>query len=58
MGGNDIVDGGRDADRLTGGAGNDVLSGGEGDDTFVFASGFGNDVINDFEAGKKGRRRH
>jgi len=29
------------------------VSGGEGNDTFVFAAGFGNDVIQDFEAGKK-----
>jgi VCBS repeat-containing protein len=53
LGGNDVVSGGRDADRLTGGSGNDMLSGGEGNDTFVFAAGFGNDVIQDFEAGKK-----
>jgi Ca2+-binding RTX toxin-like protein len=54
LGGNDKIDGGRDADQLTGGPGNDVLSGGEGNDTFVFLSGFGNDVIEDFEPGKKG----
>ncbi len=33
------------------GDGNDTLIGGTGNDTFVFAAGFGNDVISDFTAG-------
>ncbi|WP_350335316.1 calcium-binding protein [Coralliovum pocilloporae] len=38
-------------DRLEGAGGNDRLEGGNGDDTFVFAPGFGQDVIDDFTAG-------
>ncbi|MCH8997375.1 MAG: FecR domain-containing protein, partial [Proteobacteria bacterium] len=34
-----------------GGGGNDTLIGGTGNDTFVFAPGFGDDVISDFTAG-------
>jgi Ca2+-binding RTX toxin-like protein len=47
-GGNDVLAGGNGSDTLTGGAGNDTLNGGNGDDTFVFAPGFGNDVIQTF----------
>jgi len=43
-----VLVGGAAADTLTGGAGNDTLTGGGGTDTFVFAKGFGNDVITDF----------
>jgi Ca2+-binding RTX toxin-like protein len=53
LGGNDNIDGGAGNDRITGGAGDDIMTGGAGNDTFVFAAGFGNDVINNFEAGKK-----
>ncbi len=35
-------------DTLNGGAGNDSLTGGYGTDTFIFADGFGTDVITDF----------
>lgn len=58
--GNDTISGGGGADVLTGGAGtdilrgdegNDQLTGGSGADTFVFANGFGQDVITDFTAG-------
>lgn len=35
---------------ITGGGGNDQLTGGAGNDTFVFARGFGNDVVTDFNA--------
>ena len=38
-------------DSLNGGAGADTMSGGSGSDLFVFAKGFGNDAITDFEAG-------
>ncbi|MEO3715978.1 calcium-binding protein, partial [Roseateles flavus] len=34
------------SDVLQGGAGNDTLDGGYGSDTFVFSSGFGQDVLN------------
>jgi 3',5'-cyclic AMP phosphodiesterase CpdA len=46
--GNDVVKGGSGDDVITGGAGNDLLSGGSGHDAFVFAAGFGHDVIGDF----------
>ena len=46
--GNDTLLGGAGIDRLTGGAGDDILNGGTGSDTFVFAPGFGHDVIQDF----------
>ena len=46
--GNDIVVGGSGDDVITGGAGDDVLSGGSGHDVFVFAAGFGKDIIKDF----------
>jgi glycerophosphoryl diester phosphodiesterase len=46
--GNDTVDAGSGVDRIEGGAGNDLLKGGSGGDTFVFAQGFGHDVISDF----------
>lgn len=35
-------------DRLDGGLGNDRLTGGSGNDVFVFARGYGTDVITDF----------
>jgi Ca2+-binding RTX toxin-like protein len=38
-------------DVITGGLGNDTMSGKGSNDTFVFASGFGKDVISDFSAG-------
>lgn len=43
--GNDTLDGGDGNDRLSGGAGDDVLMGGYGRDTYIFAKGFGNDII-------------
>ncbi|WP_411287529.1 Ig-like domain-containing protein [Phenylobacterium sp.] len=46
--GMDRLAGGDGDDQLTGGAGNDVLVGGLGMDTFIFTSGFGKDVISDF----------
>ena len=45
--GADALNGDDANDVLTGGAGNDTLDGGNGSDTFVFASGFGQDVLNE-----------
>ena len=50
--GNDRIFGGAGNDRIIGGAGNDGLSGGAGNDTFVFAPGFGKDIIEDFTIGQ------
>lgn len=47
---NDRLYGGTGKDRLIGGAGNDTLTGDENTDTFVFADGFGEDLITDFAA--------
>ncbi len=47
--GNDSVDAGSGDDRIEGGAGDDVLTGGSGHDVFVFAAGFGKDMISDFK---------
>ena len=61
--GNDTMYGGDGDDVMTGGKGNDVFVGGAGDDTmtggvfrddFIFADGFGNDVITDFNANSPG----
>jgi len=52
--GNNTIDGGAGNDSITGGAGDDVLTGGTGNDLFVFAAGFGNDVINGFDANSTG----
>ncbi len=48
--GNDILRGDIGADVLIGGAGNDLLVGGDQGDVFVFADGFGQDTITDFDA--------
>ena len=59
-GGNDTVNGGSGDDAIAGGAGMDEMIGGSGDDhmwggtnrdTFVFATGWGNDWIWDYQAG-------
>ncbi|EBA02111.1 hypothetical protein RB2150_00360 [Rhodobacterales bacterium HTCC2150] len=47
---NDELFGGGDNDTLTGGTGDDTMSGGSGSDTFIFADGFGTDIITDFNA--------
>ena len=44
--GNDSLIGGSEADTLNGGLGNDYLEGGNGDDTYIWGSGYGNDIIN------------
>ncbi len=49
--GNDTLDGGNGNDTLIGGGGNDALTGGNGNDTFVYSSGEGFDVIDDFQNG-------
>jgi hypothetical protein len=48
--GNDFLSGDAGFDRLDGGLGNDSLIGGYNADTFIFADGFGQDTIADFEA--------
>lgn len=48
--GNDHVHGGYGNDKIEAGTGNDVMTGGPGADRFVFETGFGNDVITDFDA--------
>jgi Ca2+-binding RTX toxin-like protein len=53
-GGNDNLNGGGGSDILIGGAGNDAMNGGTGADTFVFAPGFGNDVVSGFDANPGG----
>ncbi|MGL4321766.1 MAG: M10 family metallopeptidase C-terminal domain-containing protein, partial [Paracoccaceae bacterium] len=52
LGGNDTVSGNAGSDTVSGGTGNDTLSGGAGTDVFVFAIGFGAEVINDFTNGE------
>ena len=52
--GRDELDGGKGADVLDGGGGKDEMTGGAGSDTFVFAPGFGNDRIDDFDANPAG----
>ena len=56
--GNDILDGGDGDDNLNGQNGNDILDGGAGnddlrgdagDDTYIFAKGYGNDTVYDWE---------
>ena len=51
LAGNDQLEGGAGNDRLEGGAGNDLLMGGPGDDTYVFARGFGQDIIDNAGGG-------
>jgi len=52
--GTDTLNGGPGVDKIDGGAGNDTLRGGVGNDTFLFAAGFGNDTIADFDAAPAG----
>ncbi|MBR3666078.1 MAG: hypothetical protein IKN66_02835, partial [Ruminococcus sp.] len=47
-GASDNISGTASDDTLFGGIGNDMLAGGAGDDTYVFARGFGNDTIHDY----------
>ena len=49
--GNDTINGGDDNDTIIGGAGNDTIDVGGGVNTIVYnASGFGDDIINSFDA--------
>ncbi|MCQ0988131.1 calcium-binding protein [Jiella marina] len=47
--GDDEIFGDGGVDQINGGAGNDTLNGGLDADTFVFADGFGQDTVTDFE---------
>jgi Ca2+-binding RTX toxin-like protein len=49
-----VIDAAAGNDTIIGGLGNDIMTGGAGNDTFVFAPGFGNDVIVDFDANATG----
>lgn len=49
--GNDVLKGGGGDDRIEGGKGDDRLTGQGGEDMFVFAQGFGADIITDFRNG-------
>lgn len=50
--GNDTIIGGTLADRITGDGGDDTITGGAGNDKFIFASGWGDDIITDFDNGR------
>lgn len=50
--GDDRLNGAGGNDYLLGMSGNDVLIGGDGNDVFLFKRAFGDDVIEDFAAGK------
>jgi len=52
--GANVLNGAAGNDTIEGGAGNDTMTGGTGNDMFVFKSGFGNDVITDFDANPTG----
>ncbi len=48
--GDNVLKAGGSADVINGGAGNDHLWGGSGIDKFVFSTGFGHDVVMDYES--------
>ena len=52
--GNDTLNGEAGADTLAGGAGDDTLIVTQGNDVLVFASGFGNDTVIEFDANAGG----
>ena len=52
--GANVLNGAAGNDTLDGGLGNDTMTGGTGNDMFVFHTGFGNDVITDFDANPTG----
>jgi Ca2+-binding RTX toxin-like protein len=47
----ELIDAGAGDDVVTASAAADVLKGGLGNDTLIFAAGFGNDTISDFQVG-------
>jgi Ca2+-binding RTX toxin-like protein len=49
--GHDVFAGGAGDDTIIGGQGHDTITGGSGQDVFFFESGFGKDVVLDFEKG-------
>jgi Ca2+-binding RTX toxin-like protein len=49
-----VITGGSNSDSLDGAGGNDTLTGGLGDDVFVFRTGGGSDVVNDFKSASSG----
>jgi len=49
--GKDRIEGNKGGDTLDGGSSNDFLRGGSGSDVFVFADGYGQDKIRDFQQG-------
>ncbi|MDE7193111.1 MAG: hypothetical protein K2O14_03985, partial [Oscillospiraceae bacterium] len=53
--GKDVLYGGEGEDILNGGEGDDYLDGGHGNDTYIYGSGFSNDVINDADGINKVR---
>jgi len=53
--GNDYLDGGAGNDTLVGGTGNDYLIGADGADTYLFARGFGQDTIEEYDTGSGGQ---
>lgn len=54
--GDDRILGGDSVDTIDGGADDDRLTGGGGNDKFIFADGFGKDVITDFDEFKNGEK--
>ncbi|WP_372802853.1 calcium-binding protein [Paracoccus seriniphilus] len=58
LGGNgkDTLTGGMGKDELDGGTGDDLLIGGDKGDVFIFRSGFGDDVIQDFQTSGTGEK--
>lgn len=49
--GNDELYGQSGDDVIYGGTGNDTLDGGTGNDTYIFAKGYGKDIINNYSSG-------
>lgn len=55
--GDDVLDGGADADWMSGDRGNDTVTGGSGADIFYFFAGAGADRITDFSSAAGDRVR-